>query len=125
MMGTLGATIVELEPGRAVLDMPYRPEFSQQHGYLHAGATATLADSACGYAAFTMAPDGFTVLTVEFKINLVAPAKGERFLAEGRLLKDGRTLSVCNATVSAVDAGRSTAVAHIQATLMLFEGSDR
>jgi uncharacterized protein (TIGR00369 family) len=125
MMQALRASIASLEPGKVVLEMPYDVRLSQQHGYLHAGATATLADSACGYAAYTMAPEGFTVLTVEYKINLVAPAHGNTFAAEGTLLKGGRTLSVCNATVTATDGDTTRIVAHVQATIMLFAGADR
>lgn len=124
IMATLGVSIAEIGPGRAVLQMPYSIEFSQQHGYLHAGAVATLADSACGYAAYTMAPAGHTVLTVEFKINLMAPAQGATFVAEGTLLRAGRTLSVCTATVTASGPEQRRAIAQMQATIMLFEGTD-
>lgn len=124
IMTTLGATIAELDPGRVVLAMPYTATFAQQHGFLHAGATATLADSACGYAAYTLAPPSFTVLTVEFKINLLAPARGTAFTAEGRLVKGGRTLSVCTGTVTALEGENATVVAQIQATVMLLEGAD-
>ncbi len=122
---TLAAELVDLEPGHVVLRMPFADAISQQHGYIHAGATASLADSACGYAAFSLAPPDHTVLTVEFKINLLAPARGSHLEADGRVLRAGRTLTTCTATVTAHDDGATTLVAALQATLMLFPGADQ
>lgn len=124
MMRTLGIEITELDPGHAVLAMSYSTQFTQQHGFLHAAATTAIADSACGYAAYTLAPAGHTVLTVEFKINLLAPARGERFTADAQVVRAGRSLSVCTATVTAHDGEDARAAAQMQATIMLFEGAD-
>jgi uncharacterized protein (TIGR00369 family) len=100
-MATLGVTIERIEPGEVHLALPFDPRFGQQNGFLHAGAIASVADSANGYAAYTLAPPGTDVLAVEFKINLLSPAKGDRFLACGRVLRPGRTLTVCQADVFA------------------------
>ncbi|HYH18367.1 MAG TPA: PaaI family thioesterase [Azospirillum sp.] len=119
MMSTIGAQIVDLEPGACTLGMNYRRDLCQQHGYLHAGVTTTLADSAAGYAAFSLFPAGSSVLTAEFKINLLAPAAGERFLARGRVEKSGRTLTVVRSEVFAVDKdGVERPIALMLATLM-------
>jgi uncharacterized protein (TIGR00369 family) len=104
MMATLGAEIVHLAPGEVDLAAPFAPQFGQQNGFWHAGAVASLADSANGYAAFTLAPAGTDVLAVEFKINLLAPAVGWRFVACGRVVRPGRTLTVCHADVFAETA---------------------
>jgi uncharacterized protein (TIGR00369 family) len=105
MMATLGARIVHIAAGELDLAAPFSRGFGQQHGFWHAGAVASLADSANGYAAFTLAPAGSDVLAVEFKINLLAPARGARFLACGRVVRPGRTLTVCQAEVFAESAG--------------------
>lgn len=119
MMNTIGAEIVELAPGVCTLGMGYRRDLCQQHGYLHAGVTTTLADSAAGYAAFSLFPAGSSVLTAEFKINLLAPAAGERFLARGRVEKSGRTLTVVRSEVFAVDKdGTERSIALMLATMM-------
>jgi uncharacterized protein (TIGR00369 family) len=104
MMATLGARIVHLAPGEVDLAAPFAPQFGQQNGFWHAGAVAGLADSANGYAAFSLAPPGSDVLAVEFKINLLAPARGARFVACGRVVRPGRTLAVCHADVFAEPA---------------------
>jgi uncharacterized protein (TIGR00369 family) len=103
-MATLGVTIERVAPGEVDLALPFDPRFCQQNGFLHAGAIASLADSASGYAASTLAPPDTDVLAVEFKINLLAPARGERFLARGRVLRAGRTLTVCHVDVYATGA---------------------
>ena len=121
IMATLGASLVSVEPGKAVIALPYAKHICQQHGYLHAGVVTTIVDSACGYAAFSLMPAGSAVLTVEFKVNLMAPAKGERFLAVGRVVKPGRTLTVAQGEVIAFDDGRETTVAIITATMMRLE----
>ena len=93
-MGTLGAMLGEIEPGRVVLAMAHRASLTQQHGFIHAGMVATALDSACGYAAFTLMPADAGVLTIEFKINLIAPARGPLLRFEGLVAKGGRTISV-------------------------------
>ena len=95
MMTTLGARIEHIAPGEIDLLAPFTPQLGQQNGFWHAGAVASLADSANGYASFTLAPPSFDVLAVEFKINLLAPAKGDAFLGQGRVLRPGRRLTVC------------------------------
>ncbi len=121
IMATLGASLVSVEPGKAVIELPYAPHICQQHGFLHAGVVTTIVDSACGYAAFSLMPKGSAVLTVEFKVNLMAPAKGERFLATGRVVKPGRTLTVTQGEVIAIEGGKETTVAIITATMMRLE----
>lgn len=94
-MTTLGARLERIAPGEVVISMPYRADLTQQHGYLHAGAITTIGDSACGYAALTLMEPGSGVLSVEFKVNLVAPARGSLFTARARVLRAGRTLTAC------------------------------
>jgi uncharacterized protein (TIGR00369 family) len=119
LLATLGVAIAELATGRVVLDLPYRADLCQQNGYLHAGAITTLADSACGYAAATLMPADRDVLTVEFKVNLLSPARGERFRATGLVVRSGRTLTVCAAEVVAWANGSDPKpVALMQATMM-------
>jgi uncharacterized protein (TIGR00369 family) len=122
-MQTLGVTIAHLEPGTIELAMPYRPEYTQQHGFIHAGIVTTALDSACGYAAFSLMPADAAVLTVEFKTNLLAPAKGDRFRFRARVVKPGRTLTVCDAQAFALDGGADERlIATMAGTLMaLFE----
>jgi uncharacterized protein (TIGR00369 family) len=121
LMAHLGARITHIGPGRVHIVLPSRPEVTQQHGYFHAGATSSIADSAGGYAAFTLFPAGTTVLTVEFKINLLAPAEGERLEAVGTVIKPGRTLTICRLEVFGVAAERRTLVAAGQQTLIQVE----
>jgi uncharacterized protein (TIGR00369 family) len=118
IMGTIGATLETVEKGRAVIALPYAKHICQQHGFLHAGVVTTIVDSACGYAAFSMMPEGSAVLTVEFKVNLMSPAKGDRFIAEGRVVKSGRTLTVTQGEVTAFDGDKRSTVAIITATMM-------
>nr|WP_202495711.1 PaaI family thioesterase [Streptomyces sp. SID4982] len=101
-MSHLGARMSHVGPGRVHIVLPGRPEVTQQHGYFHAGATSAIADSAGGYAAYTLFPEGTEVLTVEYKINLLAPAVGDHIEAVGTVLKSGRTLTVCQLEVFAV-----------------------
>jgi uncharacterized protein (TIGR00369 family) len=118
-MATLGITIAHLAPGEVHLALPYAPQFCQQNGYLHAGALASAADSANGYAAFTLAPADTDVLAVEFKINLLAPATARRFLACGRVLRPGRTLTVCQADVFTADGEERSLVATMLSTIIV------
>ena len=110
-MRLIGAVLTRVEPGRATIELPYRPDLSQQHGFFHAGMTASIADSAAGYAAHSLFPAASTVLTVEFKINLIAPADGERMVATGRVKKPGRTLTICEFEVVAQKGGKATVCA--------------
>ncbi|MGW7018112.1 PaaI family thioesterase [Streptomyces decoyicus] len=118
LMSHLGARITHIGPGRVHIVLPGRPEVTQQHGYFHAGATSAIADSAGGYAAHTLFPEGTEVLTVEYKINLLAPAVGDRIEAVGTVLKPGRTLTVCQLEVFGVQDGQRKLVANGQQTLI-------
>jgi len=118
LMGYLGASLVHIGPGRVHIALPHRPEVTQQDGYIHAGATCAIADSAGGYAAFTLFPENTAVLTVEFKINLLAPAQGEYLEAQGVVLRPGRTLTVCRLEVFAIHAAQRSLVAAGQQTLI-------
>lgn len=120
-MATLGASLVSIRPGEVVLELPHREDLTQQHGSLHAGVLASVADSACGYAAFTLMPEGRAVVSVEFKANLLAPARGERFRATARVVRAGRTLTVCTAEVVAIEGEKETLVAVMQATMIGLE----
>ncbi|WP_329213925.1 PaaI family thioesterase [Streptomyces sp. NBC_01485] len=125
LMGHLGARIAHIAPGRVHIVLPQRPEVTQQHGYFHAGATSAIADSAGGYAAFTVFPEEASVLTVEYKINLLAPAVGDHIEAVGTVLKSGRTLTVCRLEVFGVQEGRRTLVATGQQTLICVQRSEQ
>jgi len=122
IMGLLGARISRIEPGLCEIQLPFRPDLTQQHGYFHAGVTSTIADSAGGYAGFTLFPASSAVLTVEFKINLLAPADGELLVATGRVIRSGRTLTVCEFEVEVEKAGKRTACAHGLQTLISVAG---
>jgi uncharacterized protein (TIGR00369 family) len=122
VMQTIGAKIAALRPGHCEIELPYRADLCQQHGYLHAGITTMIADTAAGYAAFSLMPPGSSVLTVEFKVNLMAPAAGERFLASGAVVKPGRTLMVVEAGVVAEENGERRPVAQMLATMVCLEG---
>jgi uncharacterized protein (TIGR00369 family) len=118
-MAHLGARMTEVSPGRVEIVLPFREELTQQNGFVHAGIITAIVDSACGYAAFTLMPLGVGVLTVEFKVNLLSPAEGVRFVARGRVVRPGRTLTVCTGEVVAERAdGAVRSVALMQATMM-------
>ena len=121
-MHTIGASLADIAPGRVVIELPWQQALTQQHGFLHAGMVATALDSACGYAAFSLMPDDAAVLTIEFKINLLAPAEGERFRMEGVVLKPGRTITVTEGRAFALRDGREKLVATMGATLMAVVG---
>jgi uncharacterized protein (TIGR00369 family) len=125
-MATLGVSLADIAPGRVVLEMPHRADLTQQHGFLHAGIVATALDSACGYAAFTLMPAGAGVLTIEFKINLLAPARGPLMRFEGQVTKAGRTISVVDGCAYQFEAGSSERklVATMTATIMTVTGRD-
>ncbi len=117
-MRLFGATILELDPGRCVISLPFRAELAQQHGYFHAGITSAIADSAGGYAALTLFPSGAEVLTVEFKINLIAPAHGETLVADAHVVRSGRTLTVCAVDILVEREGTRIPCALMQQTLI-------
>jgi len=121
-MALIGATLERVEPGVVEIALPFKPELSQQHGFFHAGVISTIADSAAGYAGFTLYPAEAGVLTVEFKINLLAAADGERAVALGRVVRSGRTLTVCTFDVHVEKAGRRTHCATGVETLMTLIG---
>ena len=122
VMATIGATLDHVERGVATISMGPNKAFTQQHGYLHAGIIATIADSACGYAALSIMPADAAVLSIEFKTNMLAPADGERFIARGRVIKPGRTIVVCDATVHAVRKDGEKLVATMTGTMMVVQG---
>lgn len=124
VMDTLGAHVAEVAAGRVVIEMAHRPQLTQQHGFLHAGIVGTALDSACGYAAFSLMPADAAVLTIEFKVNLLAPARGPHFRFEGQVAKAGRTISVVDGRAWQHDGagGEATLVATMTATVMTVLG---
>ncbi len=122
VMGLLGARLTRVEPGEVEIELPFRDDLCQQHGFFHAGVTSTIADSAGGYAGFSLFPADASVLTVEFKVNLLAPADGELLRAVGRVIKPGRSLTVTEAEVSVRKDGRERPCAHMVQTLMCLQG---
>ena len=124
IMSLIGASLTLVEPGVVEITLPYRADLAQQHGYLHAGIVTTIADSACGYAAFSLMPAGSEVLSVEFKINLLRPAQGVAFVARAEVIKSGKTLSVARADVFGTsENGKRELVATMQATLICLRPS--
>ena len=124
LMATLGARLESVSPGLVEISLSPQPAISQQHGFVHAGAVSAIADSAAGYAALSLMPASTGVLTTEFKINLLAPAAGDRILARGRVVKAGRTLTLAQSEVFAETDGQEKLVAFLTATLMAVEGRD-
>lgn len=125
-MKHLGAALAELGPGHAEIRVPYRAELTQQHNYFHAGVSGTIADSACGYAAYSLMPADSSVLTVEFKMNLLAPANGDELIARAKVLRSGKTLKICSADVYVRKNGEEVHCATMLATIMCLAGkSDR
>ena len=118
VMGTIGAALTRVDPGAVEIVLPYRGDLTQQHGFIHAGVVATILDSACGYAAFSLMPADVAVLTVEYKINLLRPAQGDRLVARARVVRAGKTLTVCAGDAVAQASGRENAVATMLATVM-------
>jgi len=118
LMATLGARLSHVAAGEVHIRLPFRSDLTQQHGFLHAGVVSSALDSACGYAAFSLMPERAGVLTIEFKINLLAPAKGEELIARGRVIRGGRTIAVCQAEGSMLADGKETPVATMIATVM-------
>jgi uncharacterized protein (TIGR00369 family) len=124
LMTTLGATLTTVSPGMVEIALTPHPAISQQHGFVHGGAVSAIADGAAGYAALSLMPADTGVLTTEFKINLLAPAAGERILARGRVVKTGRTLTLAQAEVFAKTGEREKLIAFLTATLMAVKGRD-
>lgn len=124
MMATLDVAADRVAPGEVDLSMPFDGRFTQQHGFLHAGAIASGLDTACGFAAFTLMQEDAGVLTVEFKLSLLAPGRGQRFLFAGRVVKPGRTLIFTEATAHAVQDGAERLIATMTATMMAVTGRD-
>ena len=118
IMGLIGAELTRVEPGIVEITLPYRADLAQQHGYLHAGIVTTIADSACGYAAYSLMPPNSEVLSVEFKVNLLRPAKGETFKAVAEVVKAGKTLTVVRADVFGVDRDQRELVATMLGTMI-------
>lgn len=114
IMDLIGASLTTVEPGVIEITLPYRADLTQQHGYVHAGILTAIADTACGYAAYTLMPPESDVLAVEFKVNLLRPAKGELFVARAEVLKPGKTLTVVRADVTV----EGLLIATMQGTMM-------
>ena len=118
-MQSLGAVISRVKPGEVEIEMPYRADFTQQHGFVHGGIVTAIVDSACGYAALSLSAPGTAVLTVEYKVNFLAPAKGDRLLARGEVVRPGSTVTVCKGDVVAYDGGDEKLGASMLTTMML------
>lgn len=118
LMTTIGARLVRVAPGEVTIELPFRDDLTQQHGYLHAGVVTSIVDSACGYAAYTLMPEDAEVLSVEYKINLLSPARGEKLLARATVKRAGRNLTVCEGEVVAITADEEKPVALMLATMM-------
>ena len=125
-MQFIGARLTTVEPGYVEVELPYREELTQQHQFFHGGITTMIADSAGGYAAYSLFPADASVLTVEFKMSLVAPAAGEKLVASARVVKPGRTLTLCDVEVHAVNAGKRTLVLKgLETLICLHNKADR
>ena len=111
VMATIGASITRVEPGEVTIELPFRSDLAQQHGFIHGGVVTMIVDTACGYAALTRMSASAAVLTAEYKINFLSPAEGEKLIARGRVLKPGRALTVCYGDVHAVKDGQEKLVA--------------
>jgi uncharacterized protein (TIGR00369 family) len=125
VMRTIGAELTLVTPGIIEIEMPFSAQLTQQHGFLHAGVISTALDSACGYAAFSLMPENAGVLTIEFKVNMLAPGKGERFLFRGSVTKPGRTIVVADGQAYAISAdGEAKLIATMTGTMMAIAGRD-
>ncbi|MGH6760322.1 MAG: PaaI family thioesterase [Phyllobacterium sp.] len=120
-MKLIGATLARVEPGIVEIEMPFRSDLTQQHGFLHAGMISAALDSACGYAAFSLMPPEAAVLTIEFKVNLLAPGRGERFLFRGEVTKPGRTIMVSDGQAFAVLDNQAKLIATMTGTMMVVQ----
>ncbi len=119
VMELIGAKMSAVTPGAVEITLPARDDLTQQHGFIHAGVITTIVDSACGYAALTLAPAGSDVLTIEYKVNFMEPARGERFIARGRVLRTGRVITVSAGDVYALHDGRERPIATMLATMRI------
>jgi len=117
-MTTLGAEIDCIAPGKVEIRMPFNPDHTQQDGFVHAGVISSIMDSACGYAAYSLAPEGCNVLTVEFKVSLLAPAMGKKFAARAEVKRHGKTLTVCAADAFAINGDREKLIATMLGTII-------
>ncbi len=125
IMETIGAELTRVNPGEVEIELAYDAELTQQHGFLHAGIISTALDSACGYAAYSVMPEDAAVLTIEFKVNLLSPGKGERFLFRGSVTKPGRTIIVADGQAYAYDGeGEARLIATMTGTMMVVSGRD-
>jgi len=122
VMAWIGAELTRLAPGHCEIRLPHKPELTQQHGYIHGGIIGTIGDTAAGYAAYTLMPPASSVLTIEYKMNLLAPGDGELLIARGEVVRAGRTLVVARADVFAVKDGKETLCAALLQTLMTMHG---
>jgi len=120
-MTTIGASVLSVAPGAVELAMPFSDKLTQQHGFIHAGIVTMLCDTACGFAALSLMPENAAVLTTEFKVNLLSPARGERFIAHGRVVRPGKKLIVSLGEVFAEEAGKRKQVALMTASMMVMD----
>jgi uncharacterized protein (TIGR00369 family) len=118
VMKTIGAKLVKVIPGEVHIEFSFVESLTQQHGYIHAGIVTSVVDSACGYAAYTLMPSDSEVLTIEYKVNFLSPAKGNKFKGIGRVLRPGRNITVCSGDVIAIDKGKEKIVATMLATMI-------
>ena len=119
IMKTIKASILSVHPGEIVLDFPFQSNLTQQHGFIHAGIVSTVLDSACGYAAYSLMPENAAVLTIEFKVNLLSPAKGDRFRAVGKVKKPGKNISVTEGELFSYAEDKQILVATMVGTIMV------
>jgi uncharacterized protein (TIGR00369 family) len=124
LMTTIGAKLEDVAAGTVAIRLPYRDDLTQQHGFLHAGTIAAIADSACGYAALTVMPADAAVLSIEFKVNMLAPAKGDGVVARAQVIRAGRTIVVTRADVYAITGTEEKLVAAMQGTMMVVTGRE-
>jgi uncharacterized protein (TIGR00369 family) len=118
LMATIGARLVRVSAGEMDIEAPFAEGLTQQHGFLHAGVVTALVDTACGYSALSLAPSGAEVLTVEYKVNFLSPAQGDRFVARGRVVRSGKTVTVCSGEVLALAGSTEKQVAVMLATII-------
>jgi uncharacterized protein (TIGR00369 family) len=124
LMTTMGAILEKVAPGEVDIRLPFRDDLTQQHGFLHAGTIAAVADSACGYAALSLMPSDAGVLSIEFKVNMLAPAKGDVIVARGEVIRAGKTIMVCRADVYSVLGTEEKLIAAMQGTMMVVTGRE-
>ena len=123
-MRTLSATLANVDYGVVEIEMPFSAAFTQQHGFMHAGIISTALDSACGFAALTVMPEDAAVLTIEFKINLLSPGRGDRFLFRGEVTKPGNTIVVSDGRAFAISDGPAKMIASMTGTMMVIRGRE-